>query len=163
MLDGSISGLGLLDTIAAKLQRVANPDLRPLAESARTLMIEDNRAGLLIGTDATGRPMAPLAPSTLRHRDGSGPPGVPHGEQSRLIADYDVTIEPGGPGGLRLVGSYGAAEELRQRFQSGTKDMPARPIAGIRPRTMTLIGSAVRDEAGRIVADFSGDTSTLGE
>jgi hypothetical protein len=102
----------LLDRNLEIARRAGN--LEPIAERIRVLLIDGKREQLLSGDDADGRPFAPLAPSTLRHRDGSGAPLVPHGSASRLITMYRVTVSvlanrleasAGWPGPGRVPGS----------------------------------------------------------
>src|SRR4051812_28746900 len=80
----------LLDRNLGIARRAEN--LEPIAERIKVLLMDGKRDQLLSGDDAEGRPFAPLAPSTLRHRGGPSTPLVPHGSGSRLITMYRVTV-----------------------------------------------------------------------
>ena len=45
------------DRLIARLDRIAHPDANPLMLLWETIITEDNRAGVLAGTDKDGEPM----------------------------------------------------------------------------------------------------------
>jgi hypothetical protein len=106
-------------------------------ERVRAIVIEGNRAGLLAGTDKQGRPLAPLAPSTLRDRKGTGPPLVPRGEASRFISGFRAEwIEEAG-GYVLHCGWAGLDSRDGRPFAgyhlTGAGRLPKRDVGGIRP------------------------------
>ncbi len=149
MLSGDVNGLDVLDSIRDRLRGLANPDLRPLAETLRGVLIEDNRRGLLAGTDGQGRPLAPLAASTSK-RDGSHSPLLPQGENSPLIRDYVVKVEPAGDG-LHVQAGW-SPEPPGLRYQrTGTSHSPARDPVGLRPDGEARVREAVDDFASTLI------------
>lgn len=80
-------------------------DLSPLAEPVRARLVLGNREAILAGLSPDGRPVAPLKPSTLKRRTGTGPPRAPHGASSRVVADYVVTVVAG-VAALRFTGTW---------------------------------------------------------
>lgn len=82
------------DQILQLIDTMMFPDLMPLAEECREIMIEDNREGLLASTDSFGDPMTPLEESTIKTRRGNGPPLIPQGAGDPAISDYQVKILP---------------------------------------------------------------------
>lgn len=105
----------------------------------REIVVADHKATLLAGLNSDGQPTAPLSFNTRRSRKGSGPPRVPHGENSRLIRNFDTLLykaEDDGGGGTvwvleqRLLGSAAA---FAGYFQVNTRYMPARPWMGVSP------------------------------
>src|SRR4051812_23494719 len=64
-MPAEISWLGF-DALSKKLARLADPDCSPLMETWERIIVEDNRKGVLEGTDSDGAPMPPL-----RYRGGT--------------------------------------------------------------------------------------------
>ena len=147
MISGSVTGLGALDDLVARLHALQNLDLRPLADRIARIVEEDGRAGLLAGIDADGNPMAPLAPSTLKHRAGSGPPGAPT-SASALVAGFVASVEIT-PTGLTIQAGYQDGAKARF-FSEGTRYQPARNLQGIRPETQRKIEQALYDFAASV-------------
>lgn len=94
------------DPIFALLHRVQFPDLTPLVETVREIMLEDNGAGIMARTDSFGDRMDDLKPSTLRRRSGQGPQLAPEGESSPIITGYQVDDEEVGFNHVRLTGTW---------------------------------------------------------
>jgi hypothetical protein len=114
-------------------------DIRPLAKEIGRLMLEGNRE---IGTDWNSNNLAPLAPSTLKRRDGTGPPLAPHGLDSRIVTNAQINVVG--------IGDYVAIELSWKDMpwltyhSTGTKYMKQRDITGIRPETMDQIGDLIQ-------------------
>lgn len=118
----------ILDRVEGVLDRARN--LGPLAARVRARHEASHREMIARGLDPDGRPVAPLAPSTLRRRRGDGPPRAPRGVASRVVAGCEITAT-----------ASGDALTLRKRWpgfaaarwlNDGTRRMPARPM-GFRP------------------------------
>lgn len=99
-------------TIAATLDGVSEPDVRPLLEAWEGILYEGNRRGVLAGTGGNGQPLKPvtyrlglrsavprvrmraslrLTRRVVSSRDylhASGPPLAPFGESSRVISNF---------------------------------------------------------------------------
>lgn len=71
-------------------------DLTPVVQPIKQVMIDRNRERAVAGVDAHDRALIHLAPSTLKHRHGTGPPLAPMTEDSHIVLDYqvDATITP---------------------------------------------------------------------
>lgn len=142
---GDFAG-GPLMRLLGELER---PDLRPLAETLRGIMIEDNRSGLLAGTDRNGKPMAPVRQSTIdRGRGGDGPPLNPRESSSRAVADYDVEIQDNTRGGQTLIGGWRGTPFVK--YHTGVDSRTGRAernIVGIRPDGMLAVANALEDFA----------------
>jgi hypothetical protein len=117
-----------------KIDRLASASSRlsELAPQIEQILEEDNRTGLLAGSDRNGAPLAPLAQSTRKNRHrGPGGPLVPDGSSSRLITGYQVTVQQV-TNGLKIVGSWPGISFVKH-IVSGGKHTPARDINGVRP------------------------------
>jgi hypothetical protein len=133
------------DDIIRSLEGLRDIDLIPLAERLKPIMIRDNRDGLLAGTDSFGDPMADVMESTVRRgRHGDGPPLVPGGETSSMIAAYDVEIRDDGDRVL-LIGGW--PMHWVRFHATGTRHMVARDPLGIRPNGVAVIAAEVFDFA----------------
>lgn len=123
------------DALKAKLGAIANgldtPAGRRFIEKAKRIIEQDNRDGLLRGLDKDGVPFAPLAASTLRSRDGGGPPLSPHESASRVIARFEA-VEYRYAGQVIVAGQWVGANFLRYH-RTGTRNMPRRNPVGFRP------------------------------
>ena len=106
-------------------------DLSPLRAPLRQRLWEGNRAAVLAGTTPTGQAVAPLKPSTLKHRKGNGPPRAPQGAGSRVVTGYVESVVAG-PGRLSFTGSWPAFPQI-EYLDRGTNHMQARPTFGFRP------------------------------
>jgi hypothetical protein len=132
------------------LANMAHPDLRPLAERVAPLMVEDNRRGMLAGTDADGSTAVPPRESTIaRGRGGDGPVRVPRSEGSRFVADYRVEHQSA-PDRELLIGGWRSTPFVRF-FATGTRHMVARDPIGIRPEGMERIAAEVHDFAATLI------------
>lgn len=143
---------GNFDPIIAMVDRLARPDLTPLVVRLREIMIQDNREGLLAGTNADGSRAADVKESTIRRgRGGDGPPRVPRDAASRMIADYRVEVQEASDRTL-LIGMW--PDTAFVHFHStGTKHMAARDPTGIRPDGQEQIRSALDDFAASLIGD----------
>ncbi len=149
MIRLKISGYGM-ERIIAMIDRASHPDLLPLAEKVAGIMEEDNRSGLLAGTDSFGDAMTPVEESTIRRgRGGDGPPTVPRHEASRFISDYRVEIIPRELG-FTLIGRWPNTPFVRFH-RTSTRHMVARDPVGIRPEGLGKIAVACRDFASMLI------------
>jgi hypothetical protein len=144
------------ETAVAAMDRLAAMDLRPLAESIRTRMVEGNHRGLDEGTDAHGNRLADLAESTLADpRRGEGGPMIPHAGR-RFIDGFTAEITPLGDDGYLITGEWDPIARFhrtsaRQGRGPASGRRPARDIVGIRPADWDLIATDVRSFAEDMV------------
>lgn len=163
MIRLKVSG-GNFDPLIAMVGRMARPDLSPLAESIRDVMIADNRDGLLAGTDSFGDRMDDVEESTIRRgRGGFGPPTIPRFSASQLIDRFRVTIDPTSDGGFSIKGNWPGVPQV-EFFRTGTVHMAARNPIGIRPDTRARIQQAIDEFASGLIGGRSrfGPTSGFG-
>ncbi|MHC5536646.1 hypothetical protein ACYOEI_00045 [Singulisphaera rosea] len=123
-------------------------NLSVLAKPIGQILLDDNRNNL--GTDWHGNTLAPLAESTLKRREGNGPPLAPRGTDSRIVTNafIDATRTTSG-----LVVELGWKGIPWLRFHtSGTKWMPQRDITGVRPQTMDKITDLVQNYYADLVS-----------
>jgi hypothetical protein len=148
-----VSGDGF-EPIVEMVDRLRRPDLMPLAIRVREIMIEDNREGLLAGTNADGSAAAELAESTIRRgRGGDGPPRTPRYAGSRMIADYDVEIQ-GAADRILNIGGWRSTPWVHFHASGAPRNnMPARDPIGIRPGGQDRIREAI----GEFVRSLLGD------
>jgi hypothetical protein len=137
------------EDIIAKVDQMAHPDLTPLAQTVRQIMLNDNRRGLLAGTDWNDDAMPPVEPITMETRGGDGPPLIPHSESS-AISDYDVEIEQG-DNRLLLIGGWRNTPFIHFHV-TGTRHMVARDPTGIRAQGQAEIAEALNEFATNLVA-----------
>jgi hypothetical protein len=110
------------------LERVRNP--APLESDLADLLERGKAEQLLSGHDATGHPFAPLAPSTLKRRPGTGPPLAPRGASSAIITQYVVTVSAAAG---RLIASAGWPSLSWVRYHiTGGPRLPQRNPSGFR-------------------------------
>jgi hypothetical protein len=164
MLGGTVNG-GDFSGLLGMLKRLAQPDLRPLAEEIKRIVLEGNEAGLLAGLDADGVPFAELKDSTIegrvRREGGYGPPLVPRFSASRLIDRFRVVVEPIAGGGFSIQGSWPGCPEV-EFFRTGTVHMAKRNPVGIRPETSAKIQAAVDDFTRSLIGGQSRFGGTSG-
>ncbi len=96
--------MGVLTERLRRIEEQAG-NLAPLAERARQVLFDGNKAIILDGETPAGKPVAPLKASTLRRRKGTGPPRAPRGAASRIISGY-VVAASSAPGELTLTGGW---------------------------------------------------------
>lgn len=142
---------GLSDQLFSMLRSLRDADPMKLGQDVARILVEENARGIAAGTDADGSETAPLAESTIRRgRGGYGPARAPRISGSRIVTafeaapfrvgEHEVIVRAGWPG-------FGAA----RFFQSGTRHMPARPVAGIRPSTRAQLEEAAHRFGGDIL------------
>lgn len=150
MIQLKISG-AYFDDIIAYLETLEHPDLRPLAEDVKGIMVQDNRQMMLAQTDIFGDRVDDVEQSTIkRGRGGDGPPRVPRGEESRMIADYEVDVQETTNGYL-LSGEWPNTPFVH--FHStGTKHMVARDPVGISPDGLEKIAAVTQEFAETLVS-----------
>lgn len=124
--------------ILARIERPEGP-----ADRIEALFRRGKEEQLLAGREADGSPFAPLAPSTLKHREGPATPLVPHGPASRVIAGYrvDAVAEAGR---LRVEASWPGIPWIRYH-RSGTRHMPRRDPGGFRAEDVAAALRLFRD------------------
>ena len=100
-------------------------------------------ANVMAGKDGMGRPMAKLAPSTLRSRKGSGPPLAPHGQNSRVFTRFRAEWIQEGPDWVLKRYWEGMDDEQGRPFMqyhmTGTPRMPKRDVSQIPQGAMAEI------------------------
>lgn len=122
-------------------------DLTPLVAPVRQILIDGNRERSLAGTDAQGRPFAPLAPSTLRSRTGTGPPLAPHRAQSRVVTGYHVDVRTD-RGTLTFAASW-PDQPWMEYHHTGTPRMPKRDPYGFREQDLERVRALLREHIMR--------------
>ena len=120
--------MSLLDRNEEILRRAQR--LEPIGEQIRETLERGKSEQLLAGRDATGDPFAPLAPSTLKRRVGTGPPLAPRGAASAIVVGYVVTIATD-DGRLTAAASWPGLDWVRYH-RTGTRRMPKRDPSGFR-------------------------------
>lgn len=134
------SGITLPASFALTRRLAALRDLPRSDEFARfrrdvrEIVVRGHADTLLSGKDGRGQPMAPLSFNTIRSRKGSGPPLVPHGEQSRLIRNFDTLWDRDDDRTWVLERRIGGVPWARYHI-SGTRNMPKRDYSAIAPIT----------------------------
>jgi hypothetical protein len=88
---GSSDALRRLERRLQGLARVTPAQVGRLLNTWKTIVAEDNRAGVLAGLDKDGKPAPPVKP---RQGRGSGPRLAPHGAASQVISKFTVTTDP---------------------------------------------------------------------
>lgn len=149
----------------ARIRNMANATRDPseIIERLERIAWEDNRDGLLAGTDKDGRPLARLAKSTIEHRRSAvgaaspnNPPLIPAGKQSRAIANYRVGTDIMARGSWRIVGVWENVLSKQgvpfmgyhftgTRNRDGSVRMPKRDINGLRPEGMRKMSAALKE------------------
>jgi hypothetical protein len=137
---------GDLDRIADQLARFSAGafDLAPLARKIGDILEVDNMQARMSGVDYDGNPFQPLAPATLRHRSGSGPPLAPMDMASRVIGGMEVEVVEYGLGSVEVVASWPSMPFLKFHV-TGTRHMPARDPVGLRPVAWAQVADAVTE------------------
>ncbi len=133
-----------LDTIARSAA-----DLSPLAEPVRARLWEGNRAAILAGQSPDGSAVAPVKPSTMKRRGGSGPPRAPHGSSSRSVARYVVDVVRSVAGVLTFRGHWPGFEREIQSLNDGSKRMAPRPTFGFRAVDLEWCRAKLREHVLR--------------
>lgn len=122
-------------------------NLRPLARKIEQIVIEGNRRAAAAGLDKNDDAYAPLRPSTIATRGGSGPPLAPRGAGSRVVTNF-VAKTSVRRGAITVTAGWQGDTEWMQyhvtgyRHRSGTI-VPARNPSGIRPLEMARIQAEV--------------------
>lgn len=117
-------------------------DLSPIAPQVRDVFLLGNRERAMAGTDAAGRPFAPLARSTLKHRHGSGPPQAPT-PSAQIITGCEISVQAG-PGRLSITQSWPGVRWVEYAI-SGTRRMPRRDPTGFRDQDKTKVAALMND------------------
>lgn len=140
------------DSFLARIKNLqrASQDAGEVMPELERLAWQDNADGLMASTDKDGRPLAPLAQSTLKNRHrGPGGPLVPNGRQSRFIKNYRDTSFRRSDGNWVIVGTW--MNVLSKRgvpitpfHVEGRGRNPVRDIAGVRPTGRKNIAAAFR-------------------
>lgn len=132
---------GLLGRRVRQIQLAAAPDspaAQKLAVDMKRIVETGYRRMILASQDRFGRPLAPLAPSTLRNKKrGPDPrPLIPHGMASRFIQNVEWAFRDGVS---RLVGVFNFTTKDGRNFAQyhilGGPNLPQRDIGGLDPRT----------------------------
>jgi hypothetical protein len=134
--------MGLLERNQGIARRAE--DLAAASARVRAILVDGKREQLLSGVDATGRPFAPLARSTLARKGRRSPsPLLPDGPASGLITGYsvDVSLEPGR---MTIDAGWPGRDYVRY-LRSGTRRMPARDPGGFRPEDLERCRREVKE------------------
>jgi len=118
----------LASELGAIEQSVDDIDLRPLASTIADQLIAENRKLRWAGTDGEGDTLAPLRPVTIRRRGNDNPPFLPHGDESRVIANLSIRTEIE-PDGIAVVAALPGCGWLRFHID-GAGRLPVRDIRG---------------------------------
>lgn len=160
-----------LDRLDARLKSLGTIDYTPLMQDWQIVLEEDNREARLAGVDGWGKPLAPIAESTRKHRrsitgnaDPNAPPLIPAWAASRVIANFRTARgrDTGGRAGL-AGGSWwalGAWEDVVSKkgvqflpfHFRGEGRLPRRDLAHVRPSAVkdarVLLREFVKDRLG---------------
>lgn len=109
-------------------------DLASLAPRVAEALHVQNLEARAGGLDKDGDPFAPLAESTLKRRQGGGPPLAPMDFASRIMAGFEVETYRLDPSHIDVVGSWPSMEGFLQYHVTGTSRMPQRDPVGVTPR-----------------------------
>jgi hypothetical protein len=138
--------MGLYEHNKRRLARLDNT--RPVHGKIQQILKDGKREQLLQGVDWRGRPFAPLKPSTLKRRKGSGPPLSPRRGESRSITHYYVLADQVGPGQLRVEADWHVPwmrhHNTGTKNKDGTQRMAARPAGGFRSQDVKKVLAALR-------------------
>lgn len=140
------------EPIVALLDRLARPDLTPLAEDIRGIMLQDMRDMLLDGVNADGSRTDDVTEATIRRgRGGDGPPRVPRGAGSRAVTDYEVEPQQS-TDRILLIGGWRNTPFMHV-LAGGRKDgtMPPRDMLGITPTGQGRIATATAGFARTLI------------
>lgn len=135
-----------LDDLLSELKglRDFRPDLSGLRQPITQTIQEEHRRARLAGLDRFGKPLAPLAPSTLKTRDGNGPPLAPHEAGSRVVNNFVVNVEPTS-NGVRIEAGYVGMPWIRYHAQ-GAGRLPVRDVIGLQPEAELRVERLVLNE-----------------
>jgi hypothetical protein len=151
MIRLKVSGINF-EPIVQMLDAMVHPDFTPLAEEVGEIMREDNREGLLAGTDIYGDPMKGIEESTRKRRGGDGPPLVPNYGASRAISDYRTDIDVLTDRTL-VIGTWPNSPFIHfHRF--GTPNMVPRDPVGLRPEGEAKVADALKRFAETLITRF---------
>lgn len=135
------------DDVAAELAALRDfrPDLAGAIPKATAAIQASHQHARAAGLDNRGNPLAPLAASTLKHRDGTGPALTPHDADSRAVRNFIATAEPT-PAGLAIQTGYIAMPWLKYHTQ-GAGRLPVRDIEGVPASVLPTLDGIVAAEA----------------
>jgi hypothetical protein len=142
MIGGSIGGGDGLDGIIGRVQAAQRPPMDDLARAIQVALIEGNRRQVESGRDLQGRPLAPLAESTVRKRGHRDEPLRPGG-RSPFVDGFEVDVRADGDDRITMLSRWiGHKAGLAK---TGTAHQPPRDLFGISDQTR----AEVRDEVQR--------------
>ena len=131
----------VLDRNTQILERAT--DLSPLIAPITDVLVQGKRQQLLASVTVQGQAFAALAASTLKYRQGGGPPLLPFGEGSVIYETYTVQLTAEES---RLVGIAGwPGNEVVTYHITGTDRMPARDPSGFRREDMAQVRTMMKD------------------
>lgn len=136
------------DSLIVELERAQIFDgLDELARRIATILEEDNAVGAATGTDRYGNLIesyAPLAPRTIKARDGGGPPLAPKELSSRIATHYTTEVVTNSPNSHTVYAGWEFMGWLWAHLSGNEgRNLPRRDIGGIRPSTWDRIVEAV--------------------
>jgi hypothetical protein len=140
---------------------MANADRHPamaaFRDGVKKAVVEGHKEGILAGTDKMGRRLAPLAPSTLKNRKGTGPPLAPQFAAARVISSLQVDWQRASGISVMVAKFVGmdskAGRPFMQYHMTGAPavNLPKRDVGGIRPKTWQVLMRLHREMAARIL------------
>jgi hypothetical protein len=156
MAEFSWDGFADLDR---KLGTLARPDaeaIRPLMESWERAIDQDNRRGVLAGTDKDDRPLVPVKKRTGKYKGKTGPPLAPDGAASRVIANLVTGHFQASETQWVAVGQWesvvsDAGVHFLPFHIRGEGRLPVRDIAGIRAQGVAEAQEALEDWATHVL------------
>lgn len=133
-------------------------DLHPLASTIADQIVAENRKLRWAGTDGDGDPLTPLRPITIQKRGNNNPAFIPHGVDSRVIANLSVKISVEADG-LNVVASLPGCGWLRFHIE-GAGRLPVRDITGFSPAFHEWLEDVVSEYVRlRLIEQLDGQTT----
>lgn len=128
-------------------------DLRPLANAIGWVVWEDNREARVQGMDRFDIGLTEV--KSQSGRPGSGPPLAPRGPASRVVAGFEIDVQPAGPTAYLVVGAWPSMPFLRCHADGEGRygAIPVRDVIGIRDSAAGPIGERVRAFADGTLVD----------
>lgn len=139
---GSNNALTRLERRLRGLSKITPSQVQPLLTKWRDIIIEDNRSGVLAGTDKDGRPATPVKPRKGR---GSGPRLAPKGVSSQVISKFEVKTDATArsiTAGWTGVRSKKGVAYLGYHFD-GQGHNPRYDLRGVRPQARAKMANAM--------------------
>jgi hypothetical protein len=140
---GSNNALSRLERRLKSMTRITPSQVAPLLNTWKQLVIEDNKNGVLAGTDKDGKPAPPVKPRKGR---GNGPRLAPRGVSSAVISKFEVRTDATArsiTAGWAGVKSKKGVAYLAYHF-AGAGRNPRYDLRGVRPAGRSKMASAMQ-------------------